>query len=180
MSEPRTQPVCSNLHATKPKCTVRENLVDRTIEPRLNQIFIPLLSIIADQQARDDLRALARRYNQEMIAERGMDTEAQVLEIIQGMVSASYPSTLSIKEITSRFMEKHGNDYERKITSKWIGGIICKKLNLKTYRSRSGFVIHEAEKSKLERLYEKYGIGPKGAPEPAPEEMATAPADSAG
>jgi hypothetical protein len=165
-----------NLH----KCAVMESLVDRTIEPRLNQIFVPLLSIIKDPQARDDLRELARRYNREIVAERGMDTEAQVLEIIQGMVSSSYPSTLSIKEITSRFMEKHGNDYERKITTKWIGGIIRKRLNLKTYRSRSGFVIHQAEKSKLEQLDEKYGIGPKDAPEPDPEETAATPGDPVG
>ena len=62
------------------KAGVREALVDRTIEPRLNQIFVPLLSIIEDPKAREDLKELARQYNREMIAERGMDTEAQVLE----------------------------------------------------------------------------------------------------
>src|SRR5206468_4228243 len=62
------------------KAGVKEALVDRTIEPRLNQIFVPLLSIIEDPKAREDLKELAREYNREMIAERGMDTEAQVLE----------------------------------------------------------------------------------------------------
>ncbi len=143
-----------NLH----KRVARESLIDRTIEPRLNQIFVPLLSIIEDQQARDDLRALARRYNQDMIAERGMDTEAQILEIIRGMVSSPYPSSLSVKEITSRFMEKHGNDYERKVTTKWIGGIIRKKLNLKAQKSHGVFVIPPSERPKLERLYERYGV----------------------
>src|SRR5947208_4089479 len=52
---------------------VREDLVDRTIEPRLNQIFVPLLSIIDDPNAREDLRELARKYNREMIADRGME-----------------------------------------------------------------------------------------------------------
>src|SRR6266550_3342807 len=50
-----------NLHRRAP----RESLVDRTIEPRLNQIFVPLLSIIEDEGARRDLRELARRYNKE-------------------------------------------------------------------------------------------------------------------
>ena len=40
--------------------------MDRTIEPRLNQVFVPLLSIIDDQRALDDLRQLARRISRPM------------------------------------------------------------------------------------------------------------------
>src|SRR5437868_9464951 len=65
------------------KCAASESLVDRSIEPRLNQIFVPLLSIVSDEQTREDLRELARRYNRELIVERGMDMEAQILEIIR-------------------------------------------------------------------------------------------------
>src|SRR5262249_24530828 len=43
-----------------------DSLVDRAIEPRLNQIFVPLLSVIEDAQTREDLRELARTYNMEM------------------------------------------------------------------------------------------------------------------
>ena len=65
-----------------------ESLVDRSIEPRLNQIFVPLLSILEDPEARRDLQELAKRYNREMIADRGMDMEAQILEIIRDMLSS--------------------------------------------------------------------------------------------
>ena len=95
-----------------------------------------------------------------------MDTEAQILEIVQGMVSSSSPNNLSIKEITSRFIEKHGNDYERKITTKWIGSLLRKKLHLKSHKSHGVFVISPSEKPKLERLYEKYRIGSKEGAEP--------------
>ena len=147
-----------NLNKRKPE----ESLVDRTIEPRLNQIFVPLLSIIEDPEAIDDLRELARRYNREMIADRGMDMEAQILEIIQDMLSAPYgESRLPLKVITSWFVDRHGTDYERKVTSKWIGNIIRKRLNLKTQRTRDGYVILPSEFKKLERLYERYGISDK-------------------
>lgn len=53
------------------------------ISKRLDQIFVPLLSIIEDPEARRDLQELAKRDNREMIADRGMDMEAQILEIIQ-------------------------------------------------------------------------------------------------
>jgi hypothetical protein len=137
-----------------------EALVDRTIEPRLNQIFVPLLSIIEDPGAREDLRELARRYNNEMIAERGMDTEAQVLEIIRDMAS-SYGNKLTIRDITSRFVERHFADYDRKVTTKWIGNIVRRKLHLVTHKSHGVFIIPISELPKLDRLYERYGVNPE-------------------
>jgi hypothetical protein len=144
-----------------------ESLVDRTIEPRLNQIFVPLLSIIEDPQAREDLKELAKSYNREMISDRGMEMEAQILEIIKDMLSSTpYEVNLTIKDITSWFVERHGMDYERKVTGKWIGTVIRKRLNLKTQKSHGVYVIPISEKPKLDRLYEKYGVGAKEAEEP--------------
>src|SRR3989442_1461069 len=64
---------------------IADNVVDRSIEPRLSQVFTPLLSIIDDPGTREELRELARRYYREMVAERGTETEAHVLEIIRDM-----------------------------------------------------------------------------------------------
>lgn len=147
-----------NLHRRQPS----EALVDRGIEPRLNQIFVPLLSMIEDPQAREELREVARSYNREMISERGMDTEAQVLEIIQEMLGSPYAPQLSIKDITSRFLARHETDYDRKITTKWIGGIIRNKLRLQAYRQAGGYILN-LDASKLERLYQRYGINQQEA-----------------
>ena len=153
-----------------------ESLVDRSIEPRLNQIFVPLLSIIEDPEAVEDLRELARRYNKEMIADRGMDMEAQILEIIRDMLSSPYgESRLPVKDITSWFVDRHGMDYERKVTSKWIGTIIRKRLNLKTQKSHGAYLIPLSEEPKLDRLYEKYGIGSKEVEEPENQEYSYEP-----
>jgi len=132
-------------------------LADRSIEPRLNQIFLPLLSVVSDAKDREELRALARRYHGEMIAERGMDTEAQVLEVIRDLRAAG--QALSIKEITSWLSDRHGDDYERKITTKWIGNIIRRKLQLRPVRMNSGYVIPPEELPKIDQLYARYGIG---------------------
>src|SRR5215813_4158213 len=136
-----------NLNKRKPA----ENLVDRSIEPRLNQIFVPLLTIIEDPEARRDLQELAKRYNRDMLA-------------------SPYGSPqLSLKYITSWFVDRHGMDYERKVTSKCIGTMIRKRLNLETQRMRDGYVILPSELSKLERLYERYGIIRKLGPDDAQE-----------
>src|SRR5438034_1579451 len=152
-----------NLHRRR----VSEDLVDRAIEPRLNQIFVPLLSIIEDPKARADLRELARRYNREIVADRGMDTEAQILEVIRDMLASPFETRLSVKDITSWFVDRHGMDYERKVTTKWIGGVIRKKLQLKTQKIHGEFIIPESERSKLQGLYERYGISPQQADGPA-------------
>ena len=145
-----------NLH----KQATNPDLIDRSIEARLNQIFIPLLSVIEDKKTRDDLQILAKSYNGQMINERGTDTEAQVLEIIQELTL--YPETVfSVKNITALFIERYSEDYERKITTKWIGYLLRSKLRLKTQKSHGTFVIPLSEQPKLERLYKRYGLTEK-------------------
>ena len=151
------------------KRTPTEDMIDRSIEPRLNQVFAPLLAIIEEPKAREDLRELAHYYHREMIADRSADMEAQVLEVIRDSI-ARETAPLSVKGITEWFIDRHGEEYERKITSKWIGNIIRRKLALKTHKSHGVFVIPPEELPKLPRLYEKYGINPKEADEVMPEE----------
>jgi hypothetical protein len=107
---------------------------------------------------REALRLVARDYHRELVADRGMDMEAQVLEIIQELQGVSDGAGISIKEIASRFIEQHGEDFERKITPHWIGQIVRRKLGLKTERQMRGYVLARAEGPKLTRLFEKYGI----------------------
>ncbi len=105
---------------------------------------------------RTELKGIAREYHRQIVSDRGMEMEAQVLEVIRKLFGMREDPT--IKEITSHFIENHGNDYEKKITPKWIGSIIRRKLKIKTERRMEGFVIPRSEIQKLERLYEKFGI----------------------
>jgi hypothetical protein len=134
------------------------SLVDRSIEPRLSQIFVPLLSVIEDAKAREALRQVAREYHRELVADRGMDMEAQVLEIIQELRDSPYIDGLSIKEIAERMADRYGNDFERKVTPHWIGYVVRRKLGLKTEKRHGNFVVAATEGPKLTRLLEKYGI----------------------
>jgi len=135
-----------------------DDYVDRSIEPRLNQMFVPLMSIIEDAELRQELHDIARHYHNEIVTDRGMDVEAQVLEVIKDIFEHPDNHKLSIKEIARVFTERYGTDYERKITAKWIGSIIRKKLHLATQKSHGVFLIPFTEKPKLDMLYEKYGI----------------------
>lgn len=154
------------------RCQVNEALVDRTIEPRLNQVFVPLLSVIDDGAIRVELRDLARRYQHDLVTERGMSTEAQVMDVINELLLLSDEPRLSIKEITRQFVERYGDEYERKVTNKWIGGILRKRLGLKPQRVHGTFVIPLEDLPRLNRLRDKFGL--------ATVELAAAPAADEG
>jgi hypothetical protein len=134
-----------------------EVLAEQGLEPRLNQIFVPLLTLIEDEAARAEIRDLARRYQSDLVAERGMDTEAQLLEVIRDAV-ASMDGPLSVKEIARWFSDRHGDDYQRPVTAKWIGTVIRTRLGLKSHKRHGVFIISPEELPKLARLYDKYGI----------------------
>ncbi|MGH9461338.1 MAG: hypothetical protein ACRD1X_08970 [Vicinamibacteria bacterium] len=135
-----------------------EELVDRTIEPRLNQIFVPLLSIVDDPTAQAELKELARQYHGEMVTERGMDLEAQILEVIRDLLTSDSAEPFSVKDIAAWMADRHGSEYQRPITPKWIGSVVRTRLHLKTRKSNGVFVIPREEMPKLTELYEKYGV----------------------
>jgi hypothetical protein len=135
-------------------------LVDRSIEPRLAQIFVPLLSVVGDAGARNALRQLARDYHRDLVADRGTDVEAQVLEIIQEIRQDPYFQGLAVKEVAERFIARHSEDFERKVTPHWVGYLIRRKLGLRTERRRDGYFIAASENTRLASLCEKYGIAP--------------------
>ena len=140
------------------KRAVDPSLVDRTIEPRLSQIFVPLMSVIEDADARKALQQVAREYHKELVADRGMDLEAQVLEVIQELRDSPYANGISIKEIAERVGERYGDDFERKVTPHWIGHVVRRRLNLKTEKRHGIYVIASTEGAKVTRLLEKYGV----------------------
>src|SRR5207302_5420710 len=135
-----------------------EGLVDRTIEPRLNQIFVPLLSLAGDAEMRAELRELAQRYNRELVVERGMDAEAYILEILRDLLAWTDETAVSVKTITSCLIERHGFEYDRKITPRRVGGLIRRRLGLVTHKSHGVFVVSRTELPKLPRLCQPYGV----------------------
>lgn len=133
-------------------------LVDRTLEPRINQIFVPLLSIIEDENARSKLRAVAHQCQREMMSERNQGAEAQVLKVIQDLLVLDGDTPLAIKGITERFTEPYGDEYQRKITARWIGYYVSRRLHLKTQRTRDGYIVPGSETPRLKQLFERHGL----------------------
>ena len=142
-----------------------ESLADPALEPRLNQILLPLLSVVSDTNLRAALKEAARESQASLVAERGMSVEAQVLEVLAEMMQHAEGAGVPVGAVSAALNERHGQEYDRPITDRWVGAIVRKRLNLRAYKSHGVYVIPSAQRLDVEQLCLRYGIElPAGAP----------------
>jgi len=63
-----------------------------------------------------------------------------------------------VADVTAGLIERYDSEYERPITNRWIGGILRRRLNLRTYKSHGIYVVPVSERPKVEALCARYGI----------------------
>ena len=134
-------------------------LVDPRIEPRLNQILLPLMSVVADDKLRSELRAMALEAQLNLVADRGLLIEAQVLEILAELIVGSERPVVAVADIVAGLIDRYADEYERPITNRWVGSILRKRLNIRTYKSHGVYVVPMQERSKIELLCRGYDVG---------------------
>jgi hypothetical protein len=133
------------------------SLIDRTLEPRLNQIFVPLISVVRDPAFRDELASVARELQTTLIASRGFDLETRLLEVIHDLLER-HATPISVKAITGAFFERYGDQYDSQLTSHSIGRVLRRKLNLQTRKSNGAYILPPSELPRLKVLFARYGI----------------------
>jgi len=142
-----------NFHAV----AVDPAAIDPVLEPRLNQIFVPLKSIVADASFRDELTTAARNLQAELVAGRGFELETQLLDVIHDLLERN-GGPVSVKAITALFVERYGDQYAYNINHRMIGALLRRKLHLQTQKGHSTYVIPITEQSRLNVLFRKYGV----------------------
>jgi len=135
-----------------------ETLIDPGLEPRLNQILLPLLSIVRSSAVRRELRSAAAEAQTNLIAERGLLAEAQVLEILADLMAASDRPIIPVAEVAAGLNNRYGGEYERPITNRWVGSVLRRRLNLHTYKSHGVYVVPMTLRDKVELLCTRYGV----------------------
>jgi len=139
----------------KGKCKINPKLENREIEPRLNQIAIPLMSIIEDQEIIKEIQQHIKEYNEKIKTDRTLGYSYQILDAICELLDDGY-----IRPTIHQVAEKFNKDLSlsESITSKKMGYLIRKTLDLKTERTRDGYVVSESNKEKIGILRKRYGI----------------------
>lgn len=133
---------------------------DPGLEPRLNQVLTPLLSLVGDAGLRDDIRRTAATAHAERAATRSASPEGHVVAILLSCLADGRESGLPVAEVTERFATAHGADYERPITNRWVGGIVRKGLRLATYKTGGVYVIPPSQFEKIRALADRYRAAP--------------------
>jgi hypothetical protein len=119
---------------------------------------VPLLSVVRDPKLRENLRSVALDAQANLVAERGLLAEAQVLEILADLMAGTDRAVITVGDVTAGLIERYGPEYDRPITNRWVGGILRRRLNLQTYKSHGVYVVPMTERTKVEMLCTRYGI----------------------
>jgi hypothetical protein len=130
----------------------------RDLEPRLQQIFGPLVSVIDDVSARESIARVLGKYNEDLVEERSETAEAQILTVIRDLVSKGPDVRLAIQDITTEFIARYGAEYERRVTPRWVGSLVRRRLGLKPSRSTGLFTLGPEDVARLKALYVRYGL----------------------
>jgi hypothetical protein len=72
--------------------------------------------------------------------------------------------------IAKAMTERHGAEYQRPISDRWVGSILRKRLNLRTYKSNGVFIVSASERRGIADLCARYGVGKVVAGVPAGDE----------
>lgn len=136
------------------KHTIDEHFADESLEPRLNQIMLPLQAVIQDTAVKADLTTIMQKLNQKIMDDRGMSLECEALRIILELFETGITS-IRFKDIADNLNK--GGEIEGKITAKKVGGIISERLQLPKKKEAHGYVVL-AKLDDLSRLRKKYGL----------------------
>jgi hypothetical protein len=135
----------------------REELIEG-IHPRLNQIVMPLLSIIKDNAIREHLKTFIMKYNTDLVADRGLSWESDIIFAVLKLEYETGANEITVKQITDE-VNKESEIGEDVLQARKVGWYLRAKLQLKPYKTRKGFVLSFKENRKrLDMWKERFGI----------------------
>ncbi|MEI6480434.1 MAG: hypothetical protein WCO12_02855 [bacterium] len=135
----------------------REELIEG-IHPRLNQIVMPLLSIIKDEAIREHLKIFIVKYNTDLVADRGLSWESDIVFAILKLEHETGASEITVKQITEE-VNREIDIADDTLQARKVGWYLRARLQLKPYKTRRGFVLSfKTNRKRLDMWKERFGI----------------------
>lgn len=150
----------------QPEVEIPRHLSDKSIEPRLNQVSVPLKCIIKDPQLLSQLTEFVRHYNKRLITDRQLSLESVVVQALAniyygdsgGLFESEQDFTIgNIAKKTAELMASF--DPDEKINPRKVGSVLSHGLGLmerKTDRQGSNVLVFD--ELQLAALMKRYGI----------------------
>ena len=128
------------------------------LHPRLQQIIIPLLAVMPSGEMHETLLSHARRYNEELIADRGLSYESEAILAILRIQNNTNLDGILIKDIAIE-MNKERDIADDYVTARKVGWVLRSKLQLKAQRINKGFSLSVSRnKERIDFWRERLGI----------------------
>ena len=126
------------------------------LEPRMNQIALPLLSLVDEPALRSDIAAFLAREQANRLSERAETFEARVIACVREAFDSAAGEPVSVGAVTRAFNARHVAEYGHPVSEKRVGHVIRTRLHLATRKSNGVYVIPESEKPAIEALAARY------------------------
>lgn len=126
-------------------------------EPRLNQTALALLSLVDDPTLRLEMQQHLL-HEHALAGSRHPSIEVCVLRAVMHVVARSDAAAVSVQAITDRFNEQYADMYGHRVSNKWIGHALRRRLNLTTQRSGGVYVVPVSERPKILELARRLGV----------------------
>ncbi|MEF8699270.1 MAG: hypothetical protein V5B33_08075 [Candidatus Accumulibacter sp. UW20] len=142
--------------AMLPSLAARERLVDPSLSPRLNQILIPLLSIVEDSGHFQVIREVVGGSEASLPSPSPPGLEKRLALVLAEILT---PNVLfvSVGEITAKLLER-GEEADRLITTRQVGYLLRTRLHIATTRRHGIYVVLGSERAKLAEMGQRFGI----------------------
>jgi len=144
--------------------------LDRSIEPRLNQVTMPLKAIVDEPGLREEINGFIQAYNRELIADRGLTAASKVLEVVLALGPGGDLTMKSVCDRVNALMdyenygeevdeEDEGRRRRKRMTPRGIGAICKNELGLQRERdsqSRRYSVVWDEKR--IRALQKRFGL----------------------
>lgn len=134
-----------------------DTLAITELEPRMNQILLPLLSVVPEGRYRDAIVRYAERSQERTLADRGDSVEGHMLGVVQAIARDRNGAPVTISDIAEAFRVAHASEYERPISNRYVGSVL-RRLGLAPYKSHGTYVLAVSGNERLLALYRRFGI----------------------
>jgi hypothetical protein len=138
--------------------TVDTSVYDKALSPRTNQIIAPLLSVVHDEFAHEEIRRRVGNTEALLRTSRSASPEGQLLEVVLALVKETRTSPVSVAAITTAFAERYGKEFGDPLTPRYVGHLLRNRLRLATVKRHGNFVLAPAQTTHLTVLAERYGL----------------------
>ena len=138
---------------------IHTDQVDRTRSGRFNQTVVPLLSVVEDATMKAVIRGFAEDNEDRTASLRTLSIEAELVETMCELIEEDLEQEfLSVGVIAVALKRKIAGEFERPITSRYVGQIMRGDLGLHTYKRHGVYVLAANEFAKVAQLGKRYGL----------------------